>query len=117
MKTTFILTGIGLSLIMLTGLVFGLMKISVNVRPVRDANSVLADITNVKIDKPTGPELLNSLKRSMHLIVVQAYHEKPYNFGNTNNNFQIPVRNRLAILPTKIKISEPFKKEYLPMVS
>ena len=117
MKTTIILLGIGLSVIMLASLVFGVMKITVNAQEFRNANSALADKTDVKIEVPIGVRLFNTINRPLHSILAQAFKIETFNVGNTNNNSQLPAGYRMAILPPEIKIVQPFRREYLPRLS
>lgn len=117
MKTTLIQLGIGLSVIMLAGLVFGIKKISVRAQDFRNTNFALADKTDVKIGVPIGIRLFNVVNRPVRSVIAQAFNIETFDIGNTNNGLQLPVRYRLAILPPELKIVQPFKREYLPVLS
>ena len=106
-----------LGVIMLTCLVFGVLKISQSMDDFRNSRTVLADHTDVKIEIPFGMRLLNVVNRPVRTVIAQAINVVAYDFNNTNSTIQIPVMNRRAILPPKIIINQPYKREYLPILT
>lgn len=117
MKTTLVVLGFSLSVIMLLNLSSDSRTPIKRVIIPGRMNIPVADKTLISMHKPVKWSLLNNIQKPAHPVIVQGNSIAPYGIGNLHNEIKLPIRYKLAILPPKIRINKPFKKEYIPILT